>query len=87
MSDPADRLNVDIALAVAAMREQAGLTQQQVAKLAGISQPLVSLAENPTRITVSVRVLARIAAACSSRILIICEPIGIPVDGSGPMAR
>ena len=61
-----------LALTLAAARKQSGLTQAELAKFLGKSQPMISGAENGT-VSVSERYVASVLKAC-----------GLPKDWTGP---
>lgn len=70
-----DALEEEFALASAVMdvRNRAGLTQQELARKMGTTQPVVARLESG-RIRPSLRTLERLAEATGSRLLISFEP-------------
>jgi uncharacterized protein len=64
----------DIALQIAAWREQAGLSQKDLAKLLKTSQQQISRLESPTYEGHSLAVLRRVAAALHARVRVVFEP-------------
>ena len=72
-----DALEEEFALAAAVIdaRNRAGLTQQQLARKMGTTQPVVARLESG-RVRPSMRTLDRLAHATGSRLLIGFAPIG-----------
>ena len=70
-----------LASAVIAARNRAGLTQQELAKKMGTTQPVVARLESG-RVRPSLRTPERFAEATGSRLLISFEPR----EGKGPQA-
>lgn len=66
----------DIAEMLFAAREAAGLTQRELAKLAGTTQQVISQLENADYEGHSTSILRRIATALNSRLEIRLVPIG-----------
>jgi len=66
-----------LASAVIDARNRAGLTQQELAKKMGTTQPVVARLESG-RVRPSMRTLARLAEATGSRLLISFEPYEEP---------
>ena len=70
----------DVALQIAALREQAGLSQRDLAKLLGTSQQQISRLESPGYEGHSLSMLRRVAEVLHARVRVIFEPEG---EGSG----
>ena len=68
----------DVALQIAALREQAGLSQQQLAALLKTSQQQVSRLESPGYEGHSLSMLRRVAAALKARVRVTIEPMPAP---------
>jgi len=64
----------DVALQIVALRQQAGLSQKDLAKLLKTSQQQISRLESPGYEGHSLSTLRRIAAALHSRIRIVFDP-------------
>jgi transcriptional regulator with XRE-family HTH domain len=64
----------DVALQIAALREQAGLSQKDLAKLLKTSQQQVSRLESPGYEGHSLSMLRRVAGALHARVRIVFEP-------------
>ena len=64
----------DVALQIAALREQAGLSQKQLAKLLKTSQQQISRLESPGYEGHSLSMLRRVADALHARVRIVFEP-------------
>lgn len=64
----------DIALQIAALREQAGLSQKDLAKLLKTSQQQISRLESPGYEGHSLSTLRRIAGVLHARVRIVFEP-------------
>lgn len=64
----------DVALQIAALREQAGLSQKDLAKLLKTSQQQVSRLESPGYEGHSLSTLRRVAEALHARVRVIFEP-------------
>ncbi len=64
----------DVALQIAALREQAGLSQKALAKLLKTSQQQVSRLESPGYEGHSLSTLRRVAEALHARVRIVFEP-------------
>jgi transcriptional regulator with XRE-family HTH domain len=64
----------DVALQIAALRQQAGLSQKDLAKLLKTSQQQISRLESPGYEGHSLSMLRRVADALHSRIHIVFEP-------------
>ena len=64
----------DVALQIAALREQAGLSQRDLAKLLKTSQQQISRLESPGYEGHSLSTLRRVAGALHARVRIIVEP-------------
>jgi transcriptional regulator with XRE-family HTH domain len=64
----------DVALQIAALREQAGLSQKDLAKLLKTSQQQISRLESPGYEGHSLSMLRRVAGALRARVRIVFEP-------------
>ena len=64
----------DVALQITALREQAGLSQQQLAALLETSQQQISRLESPAYEGHSLSMLRRVAAALNARVRVVLEP-------------
>jgi transcriptional regulator with XRE-family HTH domain len=64
----------DVALQIAALREQAGLSQKDLAKLLKTSQQQISRLESPGYEGHSLTMLRRVAAALRARVRVVFEP-------------
>jgi len=64
----------DVALQIAALREQAGLSQKDLAKLLKTSQQQISRLESPGYEGHSLSTLRRVADALHARVRIVFEP-------------
>lgn len=64
----------DVALQIAALRQQAGLSQKELAKLLKTSQQQISRLESPDYEGHSLSMLRRVAEALHVRIRVIFEP-------------
>src|SRR5688572_17233677 len=64
----------DVALQIAALREQAGLSQKDLAKLLKTSQQQISRLESPDYEGHSLSTLRRVADALHARVRIVFEP-------------
>jgi transcriptional regulator with XRE-family HTH domain len=64
----------DVALQIAALREQAGLSQKDVAKLLKTSQQQISRLESPGYEGHSLSMLRRVAGVLHARVRIVFEP-------------
>jgi len=64
----------DVALQIAALRQQAGLSQKELAKLLKTSQQQISRLESPGYEGHSLSMLRRVAAALRARLRIVFEP-------------
>jgi len=65
----------DVALQIAALRQQAGLSQQELAKVLKTSQQQVSRLESPGYEGHSLSTLRRVAAALNAKVRIVFEPV------------
>jgi transcriptional regulator with XRE-family HTH domain len=65
----------DVALQIAALRQQAGLSQQDLAKLLKTSQQQISRLESPGYEGHSLSTLRRVAEALNARVRIVFEPV------------
>ena len=66
----------DIALQIAALRENAGLSQKELAKLLGTSQQQISRLESPSYEGHSLSMLRRVAEALHAKVHVVFEPDG-----------
>lgn len=66
----------DVALQIAALRRQAGLSQKDLAKLLKTSQQQVSRLESPGYEGHSLATLRRVAEVLHSRVRVVFEPAG-----------
>ena len=66
----------DVALQIAALREKAGFSQKDLAKLLGTSQQQISRLESPGYEGHSLSMLRRVAEALHSRVRVVFEPEG-----------
>ncbi len=66
----------DVALQVAALRQQAGLSQKELAKLLKTSQQQISRLESASYEGHSLSMLRRVAEALHARVRVIFEPVG-----------
>lgn len=64
----------DVALQIAALREQAGLSQQQLAARLKTSQQQISRLESPGYEGHSLSMLRRVATALKARVRVVIEP-------------
>jgi transcriptional regulator with XRE-family HTH domain len=64
----------DVALQIAALREQAGLSQKELAKLLKTSQQQISRLESPGYEGHSLSMLRRVAGILHARVRVIFEP-------------
>jgi transcriptional regulator with XRE-family HTH domain len=64
----------DVALQIAALRQQAGLSQKDLAKLLKTSQQQISRLESPGYEGHSLSMLRRVAGALHARVRIVFEP-------------
>ena len=65
-----------MALQIAALRQQAGLSQKDLAKLLKTSQQQISRLESPGYEGHSLSTLRRVAEALHARIRVVFEPVG-----------
>lgn len=65
----------DVALQLAALREQAGLSQKELARLLGTSQQQISRLESPAYEGHSLSMLRRVARALHAEIKVVFEPV------------
>ena len=66
----------DVAVQLAALREQAGLTQKELARLLKTSQQQISRLESPGYEGHSLGMLRRVAGALSAKVRVTLEPVG-----------
>ena len=64
----------DVALQIAALRKEAGLSQEELAKRLGTSQQQISRLESPSYEGHSLSMLRRVAEALNAEIRVIFEP-------------
>ena len=64
----------DVALQIAALREQAGLSQRELAKLLKTSQQQISRLESPGYEGHSLSMLRRVASVLHARVRVVFEP-------------
>lgn len=67
----------DVALQIAALREQAGLSQAQLAKLLKTSQQQISRIESPGYEGHSLSMLRRVADALHAKVRVVFEPANL----------
>jgi transcriptional regulator with XRE-family HTH domain len=65
----------DVALQIAALRQQAGLSQKDLAKLLRTSQQQISRLESPGYEGHSLSTLRRVAEALHARVRVVFEPV------------
>ena len=75
----------DVALQLAALREQAGLSQRQLARKLKTTQQQVSRLESPSYEGHSLSMLRRVAAALHARVRVVLEPL--PGTGKSSVVR
>ena len=68
----------DVALQITRLREQAGLTQKDLAGLLETSQQQISRLESPAYEGHSLSMLRRVAAALHARVRVVLEPAAAP---------
>lgn len=68
----------DVALQLTALREQAGLSQSELARLLKTTQQQVSRLESPAYEGHSLSMLRRVAAALDARVRVVIEPLAAP---------
>jgi len=73
----------DVALQIAALRQQAGLSQKDLAKVLKTSQQQISRLESPCYEGHSLSTLRRVAEALNARVRIVFEPVE---NKTGPRA-
>lgn len=64
----------DVALQIAALRQQAGLSQKDLAKILKVSQQQISRLESPSYEGHSLSTLRRVAEALNARVRVVLEP-------------
>ena len=64
----------DVALQISALREKAGLSQKDLAKLLGTSQQQISRLESPEYEGHSLSMLRRVASVLRARVRVVFEP-------------
>src|SRR5574337_915856 len=67
----------DVALQIAALRQQAGLSQKDLAKLLKTSQQQISRLESPGYEGHSLSTLRRVAEALHARVRVVFEPVAV----------
>lgn len=72
----------DVALQLVALREQAGISQGQLARRLKTSQQQISRLESPSYEGHSLSMLRRVASALHSRVRVVFEPLPEPGEGS-----
>jgi transcriptional regulator with XRE-family HTH domain len=65
----------DVALQISALREKAGLSQKDLAKLLGTSQQQISRLESPGYEGHSMSMLRRVASVLGARVRVVFEPM------------
>jgi transcriptional regulator with XRE-family HTH domain len=70
----------DVALQIAALREEAGLSQKELARKLKTSQQQISRLESPSYEGHSLAMLRRVAGALGARVRVVFEP-GTPATG------
>jgi transcriptional regulator with XRE-family HTH domain len=75
----------DVALQIAALRQQAGLSQKELAKLLKISQQQISRLESPGYEGHSLSTLRRVASVLHARVRVVFEPESTEIGGSEPI--
>ncbi|NJC89279.1 MAG: helix-turn-helix transcriptional regulator [Desulfuromonas sp.] len=70
----------DVALQIAALRQQAGLTQKELAKLLKTSQQQISRLESASYEGHSLSMLRRVAEVLHARVRVIFEPVENPSE-------
>ena len=66
----------DVALQIASLRQQAGLSQKDLAKILKVSQQQISRLESPDYEGHSLSTLRRVAEALHARVRVVIEPEG-----------
>lgn len=66
----AEELPARLALRIAMLREQRGMTQQALARKLKVSQQALSLLENPASANYTLRTLQRVAAALNRELVV-----------------
>jgi transcriptional regulator with XRE-family HTH domain len=69
----------DVALQITRLREDAGLTQKELAGLLETSQQQISRLESPAYEGHSLSMLRRVAAALHARVRVVLEPAAVPL--------
>lgn len=79
----------EVALQLAALREQAGLSQGQLARKLKTSQQQISRLESPAYEGHSLSMLRRVAGALQARVRVVFEPLPEPGESAvvRPVAR
>ena len=75
----------DVALQIVALRQQAGLSQKELAKLLKTSQQQISRLESPGYEGHSLSTLRRVADALHARVRVVFEPV--KADNGGRRAK
>jgi ribosome-binding protein aMBF1 (putative translation factor) len=73
-----EKQKIDLAIKLAEIRHEAGLSQRELAERVGTSQSVIARMENPDYSGYSIRMLRRIATALGARIRIEFEPLNLP---------
>ena len=77
----------DVALQIAALREKAGLSQKDLAKLLRTSQQQISRLESPGYEGHSLSMLRRVASVLRARVRVVFEPAARKVGRISPNPR
>jgi transcriptional regulator with XRE-family HTH domain len=77
----------DVALQIAVLRKQAGISQQELAKRLKISQQQISRLESPGYEGHSLSTLRRVARVLNARVRVVFEPESAEKDFSAPIAK
>ena len=75
----------DVALQITALREQAGLSQKELARKLKTTQQQISRLESPAYEGHSLSMLRRVAAALRARVRVVIEPL--PETGTSSVLR
>jgi len=70
-----EKEKIDLAIKILRIRQEAGLSQKELAQRIGTTQSVIARMENPEYSGYSIRMLRRIAAALGSRLFIDFKPI------------
>ncbi len=77
-----EKEKIDLAIKILKVRQEAGLSQKDLAERIGTTQSVIARMENPEYTGYSIRMLRRIAAALGARLMIKFEPIDQSPRGS-----